>query len=78
MGGRLSAIAQEGRLGRLTGPLRSCQWLAPEPPEWAPSSPTRLESTPDRVDSPPERVEFAQALRQAIRDARAERYPLPA
>ncbi|MDI1363717.1 MAG: DUF2244 domain-containing protein, partial [bacterium] len=27
-----------------------------------------------RALSPPERVEFADALRQAIRDARAERY----
>lgn len=30
-----------------------------------------------RALSPPERVEFAAALRRAIREARAERYPLP-
>ena len=37
----------------------------------------RRRLTVARALSPPERVEFADALRRAIRDARAERYPLP-
>ena len=38
----------------------------------------RKRLTLGRALSPPERVEFADALRQAIRDARAERYALGA
>jgi uncharacterized membrane protein len=37
----------------------------------------RRRLTVARALSPPERVEFAAALRRAIREARAERYPLP-
>jgi len=37
----------------------------------------RRRLTVARALSPPERVEFAAALRLAIRQARAERYPLP-
>jgi uncharacterized membrane protein len=38
----------------------------------------RRRLTVARALSPPERVEFADALRRAIREARAERYPAPA
>lgn len=37
----------------------------------------RRRLTVARALSPPERVEFADALRRAIREARAERYPAP-
>jgi len=37
----------------------------------------RRRLTLGRALSPPERVEFGDALRQAIRDARSERYPHP-